>query len=129
MRRKMHLSLQPEVLFAASEATARVEVLDSWCSHGFSGLLIGAGGGVLVDAGFVDGGVESGLGVGLVVHSAQRTVGLDQTVQSLDDATLAVLPLLLMVAGVRVVHGVLKLVRWLVVILRRVHICNHRSFR
>jgi hypothetical protein len=114
----MHLSLQPEVLFA-SVAAAREIVLFSLC---FGGGLLVDGGGVLVDAALVDGGVESGLGVGLVVHGAQRTVGLDQAVQSLDDATLAVLPLLLLVAGVRVVHGVLELVGWLVVILGRVQI-------
>lgn len=114
-RRKMHLSLQPEVLFASIAALREVVLFR--CAHRFGCLL---GGWVLVDAGFVDGGVESGLGVGLVVHSAQRTVGLHQAVQSLDDATLAVLPLLLHVTGVRVVHGVLELVRWLVVILKKI---------
>lgn len=113
-RRKMHLSLQPEVLFASIAALREVVLFR--CAQGFGCLL--DGGWVLVDAGFVDGGVESGLGVGLVVHGAQRTVGLHQAVQSLDDATLAVLPLLLQVAGVRVVHRVLELVRWLVVILK-----------
>lgn len=112
--RKMHLSLQPEVLFASETATVREVVLDGRCLM-FGGLLLG--GGVLVDAGLVHGGVESSLGVGGVVHGAQGAVGLHQAVQSLDNATLAVLPLLLQVAGVGVVHGVLELVRWLVVIL------------
>jgi hypothetical protein len=101
----MHLGLQPEVLFASIAATREV-ALGGRCL-GFGCLLWGR---VLVDAGFVHGGVESGLGVGLVVHGAQGTVGLHQAVQPLDDATLSVLPLLLQVAGVRVVHGVLELV-------------------
>jgi hypothetical protein len=72
-------------------------------------------GGMICGGGGVDGvsgldhlGVESVVGVGGVVDGADGTVGLHQTVVSLDNITVAGLGLTLLVAGVGVVDAVLE---------------------
>jgi hypothetical protein len=70
----------------------------------------GSGGRVVVVgvSGLGDVGDESVVGIGGVVDGAGGSVGLQKAVVSLDDVTVAGLGLALLVAGVRVVHSVLK---------------------
>ncbi|KAK3908082.1 Thyroid hormone receptor alpha-A [Frankliniella fusca] len=93
---------------------------DDWCGLGpFSSLeavSVSLDLGVAVDLG-VDGvaavgddGVEAAVLAGRVVHDALPAVGLQQGVLALDDVAVALLLLVLVVAGVRVLHAVLELV-------------------
>lgn len=54
---------------------------------------------------------ESAMGISVILDNALGAIGLVQRVRSLDMVTVAVLPGLLVIAGVRVLHSVLELVR------------------
>lgn len=65
---------------------------------------------------FADDGVEAIVGVGGVVDGSFGTIGVDQTVLSLDDVTVADLVLAFRVAGKGVLHFVGELVGWMRVV-------------
>lgn len=66
--------------------------------------------------GLGDGGVEAVVPVCRVVHNSDRTVGLHQTVLSLDDFSVTLLVLVLAVTGVRVVYSVLERVPGVIIL-------------
>lgn len=73
-------------------------------------------------------GVEAGLPVGRVVHGTYGAIRFHQAVLALDHVTIALLPLALHVAGVRVVHCILERVPGVVVLHKRKLIATYVLF-
>jgi hypothetical protein len=56
--------------------------------------------------------------VRVVLHSTRGTVSVLQTVRTLHVVSVSCLPMLLDVAGMRLIHGVTELVLWLFLVTR-----------